>query len=114
MFDGIIYCFYFVDDFIAMAMPQHCAKLQKFKKDLMSTFQMRECDTNRFLGIRMLRNRQERKVWLLQDVYITNMSIKYALDHVTKTSTPLPITYSKLPEPITNLSDNYHAFPRLI
>ncbi|KAI0991889.1 hypothetical protein K3495_g16298, partial [Podosphaera aphanis] len=59
MFDGTIYCFYFVDDFIAIALPQHKSKLEQFKNTLMNTFQMRECEPDRFLGIRIIRNRQE-------------------------------------------------------
>ncbi|KAI1003163.1 hypothetical protein K3495_g5040 [Podosphaera aphanis] len=90
------------------------AKLTKFKQALMNTFQMRECNKNRFLGIRIIRNRQEKKVWLVQDVYITIMAMKYALDHITKTSTSLPTTYGKLPDPDINLSDNYHASPQII
>lgn len=35
IFDGTIYCFYFVDDFLAIALPQHIAKLLEFKVKLM-------------------------------------------------------------------------------
>ena len=62
MYDGIIYCFYFVDDFLAISLPQHKDKLQDFKRRLMETFQMREVEPDGFLGIRIIRNRLERKV----------------------------------------------------
>ncbi|KAI1000855.1 hypothetical protein K3495_g7345 [Podosphaera aphanis] len=114
MFDGVIYCFYFFDDFIAIALPQHKSKLDKFKSNLMDTFQMRECDENRFPGIRLIRNCLERKVWLLQGVYITKMAIKHELDHVTKTITPLYVTYGRMPDPDDKLSDSSRASPDLI
>ncbi|KAI0996681.1 hypothetical protein K3495_g11502 [Podosphaera aphanis] len=109
MFDGIIYCFYFVDDFLAISLPQHKEKLENFKKDLMNSFQMRECERDRFLGIRILRDRTERKVWILQDVYLANMGAKYNLDLITKTSTPLPTTYGKLTVSHDRSSDNTAA-----
>ncbi|KAI0991870.1 hypothetical protein K3495_g16317, partial [Podosphaera aphanis] len=114
MFDGIIYCFYFVDDFLAISLPQHKSKLIKFKTELMNTFQMRDCEPDRFLGIRIIRDRLERKVWLLQDVYIANMAAKYNLDLITKTSTPLPITYGKLPVSPVSAGNSATAPPHLI
>ncbi|KAI0993201.1 hypothetical protein K3495_g14983 [Podosphaera aphanis] len=66
MFDGKIYCFYFVDDFMAISLPEHSKKLNLFKGKLMKTFQMRECEPDRFLGIRIIRNCLEKKVWILK------------------------------------------------
>ncbi|KAI0991312.1 hypothetical protein K3495_g16875, partial [Podosphaera aphanis] len=75
---------------------------------------MRECEPDRFLGIRILRDRTERKVWILQDVYLANMAAKYHLDLITKTSTPLPTTYGKLPVSHDRSSDNSQAPPQLV
>ncbi|KAI0991131.1 hypothetical protein K3495_g17056, partial [Podosphaera aphanis] len=47
MYDGITYCFYFVDDFLAISLPQHKSQLQDFKVRLMETFQMREVEPDR-------------------------------------------------------------------
>ncbi|KAI0992278.1 hypothetical protein K3495_g15908, partial [Podosphaera aphanis] len=113
MFNGFIYCFYFVDDFMAIALPKHSEELRKFKERLMNTFQMRECEPDRFLGIRIIRNRLERKVWILQDVYITNMALKYKLDQITKTTTPLPTTYRKNHDSAERTNE-YKASPRHI
>ncbi|KAI0994097.1 hypothetical protein K3495_g14086 [Podosphaera aphanis] len=109
MFDGKIYCFYFVDDFMAISLPEHSKKLNMFKEKLMKTFQMRECEPDRFLGISIIRNRLEKKVWILQDIYITNMATKYQLDHVTKTPTPLPTSYDKSPD--SERTNSYKAAP---
>ncbi|KAI0994575.1 hypothetical protein K3495_g13605 [Podosphaera aphanis] len=38
MFNGFIYCFYFVNDFMAIALPKHSENLRKFKERLMNTF----------------------------------------------------------------------------
>ncbi|KAI0998867.1 hypothetical protein K3495_g9329 [Podosphaera aphanis] len=113
VYDGIIYCFYFVDDFLAISLPQHKSQLQDFKFRLMETFQMREVEPDRFLGIRIIRNLLERKVWILQDVYLANMAAKYHLDLVTRATIPLPITYGKYQES-SQQNQQLSASPRLI
>lgn len=56
MLIGLIYYFYFVDNFIATALSSHSAKLQQFKENLMTTFRMRKCEPVRILGIRIIGN----------------------------------------------------------
>ncbi|KAI0999023.1 hypothetical protein K3495_g9173 [Podosphaera aphanis] len=113
MYDRITYFFYFVDEFLAISLPQHKSQLQEFKVQLMKTFQMREVEPDRFLGIRIIMNRLERKVWILQDIYFANIAAKYYLDLVTRVTILLPITYGKYPES-SQQNQQLSASPRLI
>src|SRR5205823_14838218 len=43
-----------------------------------------------FLGIRVIRNRDERKIWLCQDSYIDKIATKFHLEYHRSAQTPLP------------------------
>ena len=48
---------------------------------------------NQFLGIRVIRNRGQRKLWLVQDSYIDKIAARYNITTPIKPlSTPLPST----------------------
>jgi hypothetical protein len=47
---------------------------------------------NWFLGIRIIRNRATKQLWLYQDSYIDKITIKFHLNEAKKTLiTPLPV-----------------------
>ena len=58
----------------------------------MARFEIRDLgDVKWFLSIRVIRDRLERKIWLSQEVYATNMATKFHLQELKGSpSTPLP------------------------
>jgi hypothetical protein len=70
--------FFYVDDLIAACLPQHNRKLQDFKKALMARYEMKDLgEISWFLGIRVLRDRPSRKLWLCQDSYVDKIAGKF-------------------------------------
>src|SRR5580700_1247952 len=53
-------------------------------------------ETNHFLGIRILRDRPNRKLWLIQDSYIENFAHKFNITVAKAPKTPLPATTPQL------------------
>ncbi|KAG0159794.1 hypothetical protein PDIDSM_7320 [Penicillium digitatum] len=51
----------------------------KLDQDLKKEWEMRELDATWFLNIRILRDRDQKKLWLCQDSYIESMTNKYNL-----------------------------------
>lgn len=48
-------------------------------------------DATHFLGIRLIRHREERKLWLIQDSYIEKLSEKFKIKVENIPRTPLPV-----------------------
>jgi hypothetical protein len=81
--------------------------MAQFEAKLLALYEFRIIgDATHFLGIRIIRNRQERKLWLVQDSYIEKLADKF---HITVTKTP------KTPLPLTELVPyDRQATPRQI
>lgn len=84
--------FFYVDDVVAICPKQHIGKLQTFENALCRRFEMRVLgELKWFLGIRVIRDRDARKLWLCQDSYITKIANKFNLTGRTRVpTTPLP------------------------
>jgi hypothetical protein len=53
-------------------------KWDKFKADLYSRYNFRDLeDLKWFLGVRVIRDRPNRKLWLYQDAYINKIASKF-------------------------------------
>ena len=50
-------------------------------------------EATQFLGIRLIRNRQERKLWIYQDSYIEKIAHKFHLTPRNPPNVPLSTTY---------------------
>ena len=87
--NSFIILFFYIDDIVLI---RHNIKLiEIFKKALVSRYEMRDLgDLQWFLGVRILRNRAERKLWLSQDAYVDKLISKYNLEGHRPTFTPLP------------------------
>ena len=82
--------FFYVDDIVILSTKQNADKLQEFEKALLMKFQMRALgDLNWFLGIRIIRDRDQRKIWLCQDSYISKVAAKFNLEKSKNFTTPL-------------------------
>jgi reverse transcriptase-like protein len=84
---------FYVDDIIAIYSSCHTSEMDHFEAQLLQKYEIQALgETNHFLGVRILRDRPNRKLWLIQDSYIENFGHKFNIT-VTKTpKTPLPST----------------------
>ena len=93
--------FFFVDDIVIIYHRDHTAYIDEFQRKLFEIYEMRYLgEIQWFLAIRIIRNRDERKVWLCQDSYIAKLAAKFNVKEDSKRSVPLPPD-----EPITQNPD---------
>lgn len=87
--DGII-IFFYVDDILIASHPSVRDRATSIEKELHRHWELTDHgDAGWFLGIRILRDRQQKKLWLCQDTYISNMAAKYNLTNQPLVSTPM-------------------------
>jgi hypothetical protein len=60
-----------------------------------------------FLGCRIIRNRAQRKVWIVQDAYIARMSERFSIEHRKR------LTLMKSGMELRKAPDGYTASRRL-
>ena len=90
-----LFLIFYVDDIITAYAPRDQPLMDKFEVDLLNKYEMRRMgEAEHFLGVRIVRDRPQRKLWLIQDSYIEKLAGKYNitvnLNRVPKT--PLPST----------------------
>ena len=81
-----------MDDIVVIYNSANRQKMDEFERNLLATYEIR-ClgPCTYFLGIRVVRDRENRKLWLLQDTYIDRLKDKYHVVIDKKPpSTPLP------------------------
>ncbi|KAJ5748146.1 uncharacterized protein N7511_009842 [Penicillium nucicola] len=89
--DGLI-VFFYVDDILIASHPTARERAQKLEKDLEKHWELTDHgEADWFLNIRIIRDRQSKKLWLCQDSYITSIAVRYNLTDRPSVSTPLPI-----------------------
>ncbi len=70
--------FFYIDDIVLLSHPKHRKECESFRAELLKTLKMRELgELKWFLGIRVLRDRTTRKIWLCQDSYITKICTQF-------------------------------------
>ena len=81
---------FYVDDIVALCRTNDLPKLHDFKKSLMATYKMKDHgDLNWFLGICVVCDRTQRKLWLCQDSYINKMATTFHLEDINSPATPM-------------------------
>ena len=89
--DGMI-IFFYVDDIIIVYHRSRLQEALQLKEELKQYWELREMgEASWFLGIRVLRDTTNHKLWLCQDSYISSMATKYGLAGGRKYKTPLPV-----------------------
>jgi hypothetical protein len=86
--DWLIFFFY-VDNIMTICLKENMSWMRFFEKSLMKRFEMRILkELKWFLEIRIIRNRENRKIWLCQDFYISKIVTKFNLKEMkcSKTS----------------------------
>ena len=87
---GII-VFFYVDDIIIVNHPKQAKEAALLDQNLKKQWELRELDASWFLNIRIIRDREQKKLWLCQDSYIESIAHKYNLVTERKIGSPLSI-----------------------
>ncbi|KAJ6111048.1 hypothetical protein N7486_003283 [Penicillium sp. IBT 16267x] len=86
--EGII-VFFYVDDILIASHRMARERARLLEKELEKHWQLTDQgDAEWFLGIRILRNRAEQKLWLVQDSYLTSVAERYNLTGRAQVLTP--------------------------
>ena len=73
--------FFYVDDIVALYKKQHQKIFEEFIEKLIEHYELRDIgELSWFLGIRVIRDHKQRKIWLCQDSYIKKMATTFYLD----------------------------------
>ena len=77
--EGII-IFFYVDDIVLLCRPETLPQLRQLRTLLMQNYEMWDLgELPWFLGIRVIRDRSQRKLWLCQDSYIKKIVATFHL-----------------------------------
>ncbi|KAL3955856.1 hypothetical protein ACCO45_009875 [Purpureocillium lilacinum] len=90
--NGKILVLVYVDDILVLGPRQEKAAVDHLVKHLQSKYDMREEDFQWYLGIRIVRDRPNRKIYLCQDAYIEKIARKFQLDDSKLRPPTIPIT----------------------
>jgi hypothetical protein len=96
--------FFFVDDVVALFHPTMRSLWETFKQNLFQTYEFKDMgNINWFIGIRVIRAREPRKVWLCQDAYIDRIAERFHTSPGNaRYRSPLPVVdlrqYKRNPE----------------
>jgi hypothetical protein len=83
---------FFVDDIFVTHDRRHTAEVDAFESKLFSKYEMKNLgQIEWFLGIRVSRNRKDRKLWLSQDSYIDKLAAKFNVNADGAKQSPLPV-----------------------
>ena len=84
MNNQIILIFY-VDDIITTYNSKNQYQIDEFESKLMNKYEIQKLgEVEHFLGVRIVRDWSQRKLWLVQDSYIDKIAKKYNITLSTK------------------------------
>lgn len=85
-----IFIFFYVDDILLIGPKAAQSTMQELKQDLMQAYEMKDIgEAKWFLNVRILRNRDQKKLWLSHDAYIDKITQRFNLQlGSTKISSP--------------------------
>ncbi|KAI9037493.1 uncharacterized protein KD926_000288 [Aspergillus affinis] len=93
----------YVDDILVINLPTPEAReaAKRFKEALAEEYELRNMgEVGWFLGVRIIRDRPRRKLWLCQDAYLENIAVKFHLhEHARQPNTPYSNTINVDPNP---------------
>ena len=79
-----------MDNILALYLSRDQNKMDEFKAKLIAKYAIRELgEAQHFLGIRIVRERSNRKLWLIQDSYINKLADKFNITVKKPLKTPL-------------------------
>jgi Reverse transcriptase (RNA-dependent DNA polymerase) len=88
---GII-VFFYVDDILIASHPSVGEEARQLERDLQAHWELTDHgEAEWFLNIRILRDRQQHKLWLCQDTYLSSIAMRFHLTERAPVLTPLPV-----------------------
>ena len=106
--------FFFVDDTMILFHRKNRSKVLELKDALLESFDVQEIgEVKWFLGVRVLRDRPNRKLWLCQDSYVDKITHRFNLQHMRPPKTPMttePLTQN----PAQASPQNIHLFQQKV
>ncbi|PQM43552.1 hypothetical protein VC83_09679 [Pseudogymnoascus destructans] len=109
-----IIVFFYVDDICILSHPRHKREAIDFHTKLMEAYEFREIgELNWFLGIRIVRDRTQRKLWMCQDSYIEKIIASYKVTQTRMPRTPM-ITVELTPYNGQATKQEIHLYQRKI
>jgi hypothetical protein len=88
--NGRLLVFFYVDDVVILYHRTHQAEFQAFKDKLLRTYDFKDLGKLKwFLGIRIIRDRSLKKLWLCQDSYIEKIARTFNLTEGPDFKTPM-------------------------
>jgi Reverse transcriptase (RNA-dependent DNA polymerase) len=109
--------FFYVDDIVIICAKHNLSALRVFEKALFQRFEMRSLgELSWFLGIRVIRDRPARKIWLCQDSYIEKVATRFNLATNSSSTAPYtPISTSELlPNEGTATAQQIYAYQQRV
>ena len=105
-----IFLLFYVDDILLMSRKDCSQEAFRIRDALLQEYDMKELGELRwFLGIRVIRDRSQCKLWLCQDSYVEKITHKYNLQFRRHPLTPMP-TDSLTPHTGRATPQQIHAF----
>ena len=82
--------FFYVDDIVGLCRTTDLPKLHQFKQALMEQYELKDLgELSWFLGIRIIRDRSQRKLSLCQDSYVDRIIKKFHLEYAKPAHIPV-------------------------
>ena len=92
--DDFIILLLYVDDMLIIG--KNVSKIDRLKKQLGDSFAMKDMEAaKQILGIRIMRDKKEKKLWLSQEHYVKRVLQRFQMENAKAVSTPLA-THFKL------------------
>jgi hypothetical protein len=89
--DGVI-IFFYINDIVLLCRSKALPQLYKLRTALIQRYKIRDLgELSWFLGIRIIRDRSQRKLWLCQDSYIKKIAATFHLTDRKPPTTPLTV-----------------------
>ena len=102
--NGHIIIYFYIDDTIAMYHIKYKAEYLDFKQKLFAIYKFNDLGPLQwFLGIKVIRDRPNRTIWLSQQSYVEKMASTYSITNPGKVNTPL--------SPYLDFSDPQYSEP---
>jgi len=112
--NGWMLIFFYVDDIVCCCRTEHRCRMNAIIEALCRRYEMHHMgELSWFLGIRVMRDRPNRKLWLCQDSYIDRIVKRYHLEHRKTPHTPLP-SEPLVPYESTATPQEIHAFQQRV
>jgi hypothetical protein len=81
----------YVDDILIAFHPQYDEEFKLFELQFLQLFEFRQMgEVDHFLGIRFVRDLDAKKIWLVQDAYISKLESRFEINTARRPRTPLP------------------------